>query len=136
MNKDVYITVVGSQTDLNDNKNTDTTKERALYFNKGNVHYVVVENEISAQNARYKFNHRYLEVVRNGDINAKLYFEAGKEYTGNYRTPYGRMFLTFKTNSVTISESPGKIKIYVDYSIHNESGIISDNQTEITIEDV
>lgn len=133
LNKDISLTLEGTQIDPDNNKNTDVTKETGKYYFKNNTHFVMTEDEALAHSARYKFNHRYLEVIKNGDINSKMYFEAGKEYSSIYRTPYGRMPLTFKTSSLTIIEKADTIEVSASYSLFSEDNLISNNQIKITI---
>lgn len=133
MDKDIVLTLEGTQIDPDGNKNTDTTKETGKYYFKNNTHFVMTEDEALAHSARYKFNHRFLEVIKNGDINSKMYFEAGKEYSSIYRTPYGRMPLTFKTSSFTVIEKADTIEVSASYSLFSEDNLISNNQIKITI---
>lgn len=133
LNKDISLTLEGTQIDPDNNKNTDVIKETGKYYFKNNTHFVMTEDEALAHSARYKFNHRYLEVIKNGDINSKMYFEAGKEYSSIYRTPYGRMPLTFKTSSLTIIEKADTIEVSASYSLFSEDNLISNNQIKITI---
>lgn len=134
MNKNISLTLKGSQIDPDGNKNTDITNETGKYYFKNNTHYVMTEDEVSTNSARYKFNHRYLEVVKNGDINSKMYFEAGKDHSSIYKTPYGRMPLTFRTNSLTITEKADTIEVSASYSLYSDNDIISNNQIDILIE--
>lgn len=135
MKKDITITVTGIQTDTDGNSNKDTTKEHGSYYLKNNIHYVMVQNEITGQTARYKFNHRYLEVVKNGDINSKLYFEAGKVFSSLYKTKYGQFEFTYKTDTLSIIESEDQIKISAKYGIYSGSINNSDSMESLFSED-
>ena len=136
MNKDIRIVVTGTQKNELGEISHETTKDKGQYFFRNNTHYVIVEDEMTAQSSRYKFNHRYLEVVKNGDINAKLYFEAGKDYTSEYRTPFGRMVLTFDTSSLTLCVTDEKIVVSASYVILSDGNVISDNTFEAVIENL
>lgn len=136
MNNDIKLTVRGTQIDTNNEKNIDKSVEYGKYFKKNDVHYVFIEDEQNAHSARYKFTHRYLEVVKNGDVNAKLYFEASKKYTAVYRTPYGKMLLTFETIQLSLEEKDGMIRILSRYDIYNEDVLISNNTIDVLIENV
>lgn len=135
MNSDIKITVKGTQIDPEGEKFTETTNQTGRFYKKNNVSYVICEDELSAQTARYKFNHRYLEVVKNGDVNAKLYFEASKEYSTVYRTRYGNMLLTFKTQTYSVIESEDKINLCAKYDIYDANGgFVSENIIEVIID--
>lgn len=133
MEKDIQIKVVGHQTDPYGTTNEDKTTQEGQYYYRNNTHFVITEDEQNAQSARYKFNHRFLEVVKNGDINAKMYFETGKDYTSEYRTPFGRMTLTFKTIQLTLIEENDEIRVSALYSIYNGDNFISDNDINICL---
>ena len=133
MEESVYIVVTGTQAMPGEEPSSEKIKDNARYFNRNKTHFVLIEDEVTAKCDRYKFNHRFLEVVRNGDINAKLYFEAGKTYTTDYRTPYGRMCLTFSTEQLTLFESDNEIHIDVKYKILNEDTLVSHNTIRIHV---
>lgn len=133
MDKDVYVKITGYQT--GDDGQTDINEEEFFgqYFNKNNMHYVLMEDEKTAKSARYKFNHRFMEVVRNGDIHSKLTFDASKCCEAIYRTPYGRMPFVFDTKTVTLTDNPEEIRIEVCYVIKNNNQVVSNNKTVISI---
>jgi len=131
--REVHLTVTGIQTIPNGDTNKDTTKEIGQYYNRNNTHYILIEDERSAKCDRYKFNHRFLEVVKNGDINAKLYFEAGKTYTAEYRTPYGRMKLTFVTDQLYLHEKEDSISAYAKYAIFSDDRLVSENTIDVNV---
>lgn len=133
LDKDIELTIEGIQKDPDGNENKDITKETGKYYLKGQTHYVMTEDEVSAHSARYKFNHRFLEVVKNGDINSKMYFEAGKSYTSVYKTPYGRMELTFQTHQYTIYEKADTIEVSACYSLLNNNEIMSENHIKLSL---
>lgn len=142
MDKDIQITIKGVQKnpdaapniDINsDDCYVDESTEKGSYYNKNGTHFVLTEDEFSARTARYKFNHRYLEVVKNGDINTKLYFEAGKSITSIYKTPAGRMSLTFNTYNYSLHETAERIDVFAEYSIYNEDVHVSNNTIELHI---
>lgn len=133
MNKEVIVKITGYQKDQDGN--TDVTEEisNAQYFLKNNTHYILVEDEKTARTARYRFNHRSLEVIKNGDIHAKIVFETNKCCEAIYRTPYGRMPFVFSTKSVTLEDTPEEIQLEVCYLITNNDKPVSENKTVINI---
>ena len=133
MTKDVRICVNGYQKDVDGNENSDITEDVGLFYEKDGLRFVIIENKSENRNARYKFNHRFLEIVRNGEYNSKLYFEAGKEYVSAYSTPYGQMILTFKTKSFSVEESDEQTTISVCYDLFHNEKLLSENKTVVAI---
>ena len=133
MTKDVHVKITGYQTD--DDGQTDVNEEYfdAQYFFKGTAHYLLRENERTAHTARYKFNHRTLEVIKDGDIHAKLTFEVGKCCEAMYKTPYGRMPFTFDTKQISFIDEPNKMTVEACYDILNGGIKISTNRTVLEI---
>ena len=131
--KEVKLIVTGIQTLTDGEQNKDCTEETGQYYNRNNTHFVLIEDERTAKCDRYKFNHRYLEVVKNGDIHAKLYFEAGKTYTAEYRTPYGRMKLTFATDQLYLHETEELLSVYAKYGIYSDDILVSDNTIDVKV---
>ena len=135
MTENVKITLKGSQSDSLGNMDSEVFKEVGRFFKKENASYIIAtkEGDVS-QTSRYKFNHRFLEVVKNGDISSKLYFEAGKEYRTTYRTQYGGIEISTFTKQVTITEENDNIRIFVEYTINSFGERISNNKIDILIE--
>lgn len=133
MTKDVHVKITGYQT-VDDNQ-TDVNEEwfDAQYFFKGTAHYLMSENEKTAHTARYKFNHRMLEVIKDGDLHGKLTFEAGKCCDAIYRTPYGRMPFTFDTKQISFIDEPNKMTLEACYDILNNGVKVSANRTVMEI---
>ncbi|MCR4990079.1 MAG: DUF1934 domain-containing protein [Lachnospiraceae bacterium] len=133
MIKDVWVKITGHQTGPDGTTDVNEQEFPAQYFNKNNFHYIISENERLAKSERYKFNHRFLEVIRDGDTFSKLTFDAGKMCRTNYKTPYGRMEFTFNTHQITLNDSPEEIRIEINYEmLHNEKSV-STNRTILVI---
>lgn len=127
MERSVEITIEGTQKDVDSNKNTINAKEKGRFFKKEKASYVIATSEDETQTSKYKFNHRFLEVTRNGDVTSKLYFEAGKEYTTRYRTPYGGIDISIVTSQYTIEESPEGVTVFAKYAILTQGEVVSEN---------
>jgi len=133
MNEKVKITVSGTQKDAEGNKNNETQNETGRYFNKGNASYVLAQSIDGTSTSKYRFNHRSLEVTKDGNLSSKLCFEAGKEYTSLYKTPYGEILLTTCTKQYSLTQNNNTIRIFVSYQILSEGETVSDNEIEILI---
>ena len=134
MEKDITLKIVGTQVADDGTKDSQTTIQKGKYYKKNEKGYVFIEDEITSENSRYVFNHRSIEILRNGDIGGKLIFETGREHKANYRTPYGRMDLIFKTGQYTLTETADNICIEIAYCIYNQNALLSENHTMIIIE--
>ena len=145
MKKEVTVKVTGYQTGDDGQKDTNEEMFEANYYLKDGIHFLSAKENAGAEGnpgtkddpepptQRYRFDHRFLEVIKNSDVNTKLYFEAGKINETVYNTPYGRLNLTFETKQVMLSEEPDLIKVAVNYIIRNGKEIISTNKTVITV---
>ena len=133
MEKEITVEVIGIQKDSEGNRNTDRTVENGLYYFKDGIHYVITEKNKDNDSTRYKFNHRYLEVIKSGNIATALHFEVAKSHTASYKTPFGIMTLCFKTSGISMSEKPDEININVEYEIYTDNDKLSENRTEIHI---
>ncbi|MCR4789052.1 MAG: DUF1934 domain-containing protein [Lachnospiraceae bacterium] len=133
MNKDVWVKITGYQTDPEGQTDTNEQEFPAQYFRKDKFHYLISENEQTAKSSRYKFNHRFLEVIRDGDIYSKLIFDTSKICRTMYKTPYGRMEFVFDTNQITLSDSPEEIRIEISYEMSSGGQSVSTNRTILVI---
>ena len=139
MDKDIRLTVVGTQTDDSGHKDTQTTVSDGTYFVKGQKRYIFVKENLAGSDnmtgtTRYVFDHRSLEIVRNGDIKGSLVFEAGREHSVDYETSVGRLKLIFFTKGYCLTETENRIQITISYTISDENGVISNNHTGVTVE--
>lgn len=133
MTQDIVCTVTGTQHDPEGETNTDSLKSKGKYYKRDGKHFIITENE--GHTAKYTINHRYCELVRNGNLNSRLHFENGHECICDYATPYGVMRLTFKTDSVTLIENENRIEVSLGYSVCDGDRLISNNNTVILIEE-
>lgn len=129
----ILLKVIGTQYDSDGNKNVENEEYKGRYFNKNNYHYVVVEDADKKLIMRYKFNHRNLNVVKNGETRANLMFELGQTNICEYATPYGLFPLEFKTKKISLSENEREIHLLVEYEIFNQGELVSFNETKISL---
>ena len=133
MTKNVIVKITGYQTDPEGGTDVNEQEFTAQYFFKNDHHYLVSENEQTAKSSRYKFNHRYLEVIRDGDIYSKLTFDTKKYCSTMYKTPYGRMEFVFNTRQITLSDTPEEIRMEIHYEMSNSGQVVSNNRTILVI---
>ncbi len=133
MIKNVRVRLTGYQTDPEGSTDKNEQEFPAQYYYKNNCHYLVSENEQTAKSARYKFNHRYLEVIRDGDIYSKLTFDTKKYCSTMYKTPYGRMEFVFNTHQITLSDTPEEIRMEISYEMSSGGQLVSNNRTVLII---
>lgn len=123
----VHIILRGKQTTPEGITDQNEITEEGTFYRRNDVNYVVTPT------ARYRFNHRYLEVVKGGDITTKMHFEAGKKHTTLYDTSFGSFNFTFITSMYSFSEKDSKITIESSYEIEDRNVKISTNAVTIII---
>lgn len=106
MNKDVLITISGTQLEYadveGDANETIEIVNPATYFFKDGLHYIffeeVYEGSTSITKNKIVFKEdEYLEVVKKGAMNSNMCFHRNEYHESSYETPYGQMQLGVKT---------------------------------------
>lgn len=124
----VTVRLTGIQTGPEGISDTNETVEEGRMYDKNGFFYVLTAT------TRYKFNHRSLEVVKNGDITTKILFEAGMSHTTLYDTSVGSFNFTFKTLGYSLSQKSGSCLVETDYEIEDRKVKISSNHIKLDIE--
>ena len=122
METNAWITLSGRQTvDGEDDKFELTTAGR--YLKRDGRFYVSYEgSEITGYDnttTTLKIKDDYVSMIRfeNGGGASQMVFEANKQYTGIYRTPYGSLSVDVYTNEmrVDVDDSGGEVEL--DYFV-------------------
>lgn len=137
MTKEVLITITGTQNSPEDGENTLEVTSRGEYFFRGGKHFVVYEEAEEGSGTvirnRVKFKQGYLETVKNGAVNATLFFETGKAISSCYETPYGSMMMETETAWVDVTESEELIEVEASYKLSMNCEFLADCRIHISV---
>ena len=91
------------------------------------LHYVETScepgEEPLSQDVLLQLRPGIVQMTRSGDFGAVMVFEAGKSFTGAYRTPYGEMELQLFTSEVfwEVQADSGKIHLRYELQFQGDS---------------
>lgn len=127
MDKEVLVRVKGIQVSA-DNEEQEPIEllVPGNYFIRNGNHYVRYEErmeDFSETTVNYvKYNANYMEVRKQGLINANMIFEPGKRSQCFYTTPYGTFPMGLTPSLIKIEEGEDTIHLQVKYAmdIHEE----------------
>lgn len=137
MTKDVKVIVLGHHDNGDGDVGTIRTTSLGQYYDKGDSHYILYEEEMEGfdkpVNNRVKYKEGYVELVKTGLIRSRMVFEQGKTIMTNYNSPYGEILMGVNTKSVRIVEREDLIRIEVDYSLEVDEREMSKSKITIKI---
>lgn len=136
MTEEVLLTISGLQGGV---KAVAQTETEAQYFQRNGSHYLLYEETIEGFSqpfkSRIKLKDRMLELNRQGAVNIRMIFEAGKTHMTNYTTPYGELVLEISTRKVQVLEKDRELLVLVEYTMETEEGSLGDYRLEISIKE-
>ncbi|MCH5343517.1 MAG: DUF1934 domain-containing protein [Acetatifactor sp.] len=110
----------------------------AEYFQKNGSHYLFYQEKLEGFEQpvknRIKFCPNIMELTRQGAVNVRMIFEAGKTHKSHYVMPYGELLLGIDTKLVTLKEHKDRIRVEVEYALELNGEHLSDNKMEILIQ--
>ena len=120
MNRNVQLTLTGSQQDPEGGETVTELSAEAEYFEQNGAVYILYEEHTEdggVIKSRIKLKDLLLEVTRRGSVNTYMVFEAGKEHMTEYATPSGTLHMGVFTHSVVTEPSEKGLNITADYSL-------------------
>lgn len=130
MNKNVIISVRGTQTSMNQDVNEMELVTEGKYYRKGNTYFVTYkESEVTGMEGTtttLKVVDGVVTLMRFGSVNTQFIFEKGQKHISYYDTSHGAFTIGVFANHVNINMSDNGGEIQVDYEIevdNNKSGI-------------
>ena len=115
--KPVIVKVRGSWQDAQGQKDSIRTVAKGHhYFHRGK-HYVIYEDETVQEGSKVstvlKIDGGMMTLLRKGILEQEQRFEKGCEHTSIYRTPYGNIDLSVRTEALTVDygEVAGRIDV-------------------------
>lgn len=121
MNKDVWVTVEGTQFGVTPGGDKIEILTPGSYYRKKDHHCLlfdeVVEGSDEVTKNIVRFDDDMLTISKRGFTNVEMIFEKNKRNMTNYVTPYGSLLLGIDTDRIDITESDDSINIDIDYAL-------------------
>lgn len=136
MNRDVKITVTGTQ---NDGESEIVTEYEACgqYFAKDDCRYLLYREQdadsgaVTANTLKIKGN--VLELSRKGNIHSRMVFEAGQTHPSSYITACGTLLLEVCTEDLKCLWTKDEARVQITYSLLMTGEFLSRNKLVIKI---
>lgn len=129
MNKNVIISVKGTQSSPDSDTNILELVTEGKYYKKGDSYFVTYkESEVtgmSGTTTTLKVSDGRVILMRFGSVNSQFIFEEGRKHMSYYDTAYGAFTIGVLANRVDIDVDDQGGEIWVDYQLeidNNKSG--------------
>ena len=129
MNKNVILTVKGTQAIANNDLNEMELVTEGKYYKKGDAYYITYkESEVTGMlgtTTTLKVAEGKVTLMRFGSVNTQFIFEQGQKHLSYYDTTYGAFTIGILANEVNINVDDSGGEIRVDYLLeidNNKSG--------------
>jgi len=140
VNKNVIISVRGSQTDGNRDTNVLELVTEGKYYRKGNTYYVTYkESEVTGMEGTtttLKIADGVITLMRFGSVNSQFIFQKGQKHVSYYDTSYGVFSVGVFTNDININVDDSGGEISVDYELEIDNNKSGDNDFHMLIREV
>lgn len=137
MDKNISITVSGTQLNENGQKLLTEIDAEGQYFERGGCRYILYdetdpETMLTTVNT-LKFKENTLELSRRGSITSRMVFETGKTHRTSYITAYGTLILDISTEVMSGFWSESGATVHIHYRLLTEGSLLSENELKIKI---
>lgn len=137
MDKNISITVSGTQLNENGQKLLTEVVSEGQYFERGDCRYILYdetdpETRLTTGNT-LKFRDHMLELSRRGGITSRMVFETGRTHRTSYTTAYGTLILDISTEVMSEFWSESGATVHICYRILTEGSLLSENELKIKI---
>lgn len=135
--KDVIISIVGTQTYDEDDKDTIELVTDGKYFQKnGETNLTYMESELTGlagTKTTFTINPDAVVLSREGALNTRMIFEVGKKHYFLYDTPYGAATMGVNTSRIRqrLGENGGDMEI--EYVVDFDHTVIGKNTFKINV---
>ncbi len=133
VNKNVIISVKGTQTSVNQDTNELELVTEGKYYKKGNSYYVTYkESEVTGMEGTtttLKVNDTgIVTLMRFGAVNTQFVFERGQKHVSYYDTVNGAFTIGIFTNEidVCVDENGGEIRVDYEIEVDNHKSGVND----------
>ena len=136
MNKNVIISVKGSQSTENDVNKLEFVTE-GKYYKKGNNYYISYkESEVTGMEGTtttLKVADDIVTLMRFGAVNSQFVFQRGQRHMSYYDTGYGAFTISVVANEVSIDVDDDGGAISIDYQLEIDNNRLGNNDFHMMI---
>lgn len=140
MNRDVEITVAGTQDDGSGNEIVTGCQAVGQYFERNGCRYVLYQEQDTESKAitanTLKARDNVLELSRRGNIHSRMVFEAGQTHPTDYATACGTLQLEVCTEDLTCLWAETEARIRITYRLSTAGEFLSRNRLVIKIRNI
>ncbi len=131
----VIVKVRGEQTGADGETNAIEVVAEGRHYEKNGMHYVLYDDQMADETIStiLRIEPDRLRLTRNGAIAQDQYFMNGMESTSEYRTPFGSMKLSVRTQNMEIAYGTVSGEIRVDYAMAINGMWQSNNSLSISV---
>lgn len=137
MNKNVIISVKGSQTDLENDTNRMELVTEGKYYRKGDTYYVTYkESEVTGMEGTtttLKIAGGMVTLMRFGTVNSQMVFEQGQKHVSHYDTTFGAFTIGVFASEVDVKMDDNGGEIRVDYHLEVDNSKTGENDFFIQV---
>ncbi|HEX9061759.1 MAG TPA: DUF1934 domain-containing protein [Clostridia bacterium] len=137
MNKNVIISVKGTQTSENRDANRLELVTEGKYYKKGEDYFVTYkESEVTGMEGTtttLKVSNGTVTLMRFGVVNTHFVFEEGQKHLSHYDTVHGSFTISIQANKVDIDVNDEGGEIWVDYHLEIDNNKTGDNDFHMCI---
>lgn len=140
MNRDVEITVAGTQDDGSGNEIETGCRTVGQYFERNGCRYLLYREQDAESKAftanTFKIRDNVLELSRKGNIHSRMVFEAGQTHSTDYVTAYGTLQLEVCTEDLNCLWTETEAGIQITYRLLMAGRFLSRNKLAIKIRNI
>jgi uncharacterized beta-barrel protein YwiB (DUF1934 family) len=139
VNKNVIISVKGTQSTSQDTNDLELVTE-GKYYKKGNNYFITYkESEVTGMDGTtttLKVADGIVTLMRFGSINSQMIFEKGQKHVSYYETGYGAFMIGVYASQVNVKVDDNGGEIKVDYALEIDNNKTGDNDFHMHIREV
>lgn len=140
MNRDVEITVAGSQDDGGGNEMETNCRTVGQYFERNGCRYLLYQEQDTESGGltsnTLKIKDNMLELSRKGNIHSRMVFETGRTHPADYVTAYGTLLLDICTEELKCLWAETEAGIRITYCLLMAGRFLSRNRLVIKIRNI
>ncbi len=121
MTRQVWLTIIGEQTDEDGDREKNALQCKASYEYREGIHYLeydeIDEEGKLTSHAKLQLGADAVTLIRDGELCSVMYFRSGKEMRGKYSTPFGEIPMSVRTKKISLLENGDKVHGRIFYDL-------------------